>query len=91
MKICNLFVFFQAIRHVLYTEYLPKINIPELYLCHVGNYVTEFLNIARNRVPPIASNLESREALKITPDPQYRRLKAKIDMEIALRLYNTYR
>lgn len=57
----------------------------------MGNYTTEFLNIARKRVPPISSDLESREALKLEPDPQYRRLKGRIDMELALRLYNIYR
>ncbi|XP_075221320.1 glycogen debranching enzyme isoform X2 [Lycorma delicatula] len=80
-----------AIRHALLGTLLPKIKIPELYMLDVSYYVTEFQNLARSRVPPLPSKSSSNPPLKLIPDPQFRRLKATVDMEQALRLYNVYR
>lgn len=43
-------------------------------------------------MPPVKGPTEDeREELKLIPDPQYRRLRAAVDMERALQLYNVYR
>lgn len=70
---------------------LPKINIPDMYICDVDKLALEFYNIARNRVPPIAGLPDETKELQMIRDPFYRRLKATVDMELALRLYNVYR
>ncbi|GLV44486.1 uncharacterized protein CBL_10290 [Carabus blaptoides fortunei] len=80
-----------AIRHVLLTELLPKINIPDMYMCNANKLAQEFLRMARNRVPPVAGLPDEDDELKLIRDPQYRRLRATVDFELALRLYNVYR
>lgn len=83
----------QAIRHALLGTVLPHVKIPELYMLNVHAVVEEFLQVARNRVPPTpVSNTQSDFAsLRLIQDPLFRRLRATIDMELALTLYNVYR
>jgi glycogen debranching enzyme len=57
----------------------------------VGSLVNTFYEMAHNRLPPVAGTTQETGQLKIIPDKQYRRLKATVDMELALRLYNVYR
>jgi len=47
--------------------------------------------MARKQLPPVAGTTEEVGQLKIIPDKQYRRLKATVDMELALRLFNAHR
>lgn len=80
-----------SIRHALHTHFLPLAKIYEMYTLDVNEIVAEFLNLARNEVPqePITENAE--ESIAIIKDPQFRRLKATIDMPLAMRIYNIYR
>lgn len=66
-------------------------KIPELYMLDVDSLVNAFYSMARTRLPPVAGTTQEKGQLKIIPDKQYRRLKATVDMELALRLYNVYR
>ncbi|KAG8263282.1 4-alpha-glucanotransferase activity protein [Homalodisca vitripennis] len=82
----------QAIRHAMFGTILPRVRIPELYLLNVHAIVDEFQRLARNRVPPLpTSNPPDYSQLKLVPDPQFRRLHATVDLELALRLFNVYR
>uniref|UniRef100_A0A1B6F753 Glycogen debranching enzyme n=1 Tax=Cuerna arida TaxID=1464854 RepID=A0A1B6F753_9HEMI len=82
----------QAIRHALFGTILPRVRISELYLLNVHAIVDEFQRLARNRVPPLpTSNPPDYSQLKLVPDPQFRRLHATVDLELALRLFNVYR
>ncbi|KAK7868484.1 hypothetical protein R5R35_001895 [Gryllus longicercus] len=81
-----------AIRSALLGFFLPQVKIPELYMLDVNHIVSDFQDLARRRVPPVGSvPTPSPQELKIIPDPLYRRLKATVDMELALRIYNVYR
>jgi len=57
----------------------------------IDSLVIEFYSMARKQLPPVAGTTEEMGQLKIIPDKQYRRLKATVDMELALRLYNAHR
>jgi glycogen debranching enzyme len=80
-----------AIRALLLGSYLPQVKIPELYMLDIDSLVTKFYSMARKQLPPVAGTTEEMGQLKIIPDKQYRHLKATVDMELALRLYNTHR
>ncbi|XP_012280901.1 glycogen debranching enzyme [Orussus abietinus] len=80
-----------AIRHALHTHFLPLIKIHELYILDINETVAEFLNLVRNQVPQDVDATVTKEKITIIQDPQYRRLKATIDMSLALRIYNSYR
>ncbi|KAK0167033.1 hypothetical protein PV327_004482 [Microctonus hyperodae] len=82
-----------AIRHALHTHFLPLAKIYELYTLDINETVDDFINLARTRVPPdpIQPSNEIVKSIEIIQDPQYRRLKCKIDMQLALQLYNVYR
>lgn len=84
---------YQAIRHALHTYFLPLAKIHELYTVDVNEIVADFLNLARTRMPeePGANTPTPDVAISIVQDQQYRRLKSTIDMQLALRIYNTYR
>lgn len=83
-------VIFQAIRYNLQTLVLPSVNIVQLYVCDVNKIVGEFLGHARV-VEPGSNNESSEEEVVLIPDPEYRRLAAKIDLNLALKIYNVYR
>lgn len=57
----------------------------------IDSLVSEFYSLARKQLPSVAGATEEVGQLKIIPDKHYRRLKATVDMELALRLYNTRR
>lgn len=83
----------QAIRQLLATQLVPEARLHEMYACDVSEIVQEFYRAARNKVPaPARAAPESTpvEELRLLPDPQCRRLRASVDMELALRLYNVY-
>ncbi|XP_033222328.1 glycogen debranching enzyme isoform X2 [Belonocnema kinseyi] len=79
-----------SIRHALHSHFLPLIKIHELYVLDITETVEEFLSLARNHMPHEESVTENK-TIQIISDPLLRRLKASIDMTLALRLYNTYR
>nr|XP_022905345.1 glycogen debranching enzyme isoform X1 [Onthophagus taurus] len=82
-----------AIRYTLHSEILPAIRLHEMYVCDVSKYVSEFLSIARKRTPGSTSTdqITLSKKLKLIQDQKYRRLAAKIDMDLALETYNIYR
>ncbi|XP_032451729.1 glycogen debranching enzyme isoform X2 [Nasonia vitripennis] len=80
-----------AIRHALHTYFLPLAKIHELYTVDINEIVSEFLNIARNQIPQDEPPETHNESIVIIRDPEYRRLKSTIDMQLALKIYNIYR
>lgn len=71
---------------------LPRIRIPELYLINIENVVAEFQQLARQRVPSLTSvGQPDSSQLKLKHDPQFRRLHATVDMELALKIFNVFR
>lgn len=83
--------FFQAIRHALHTHFLPLAKIHELYTLDISEVLAEFMNLARSQIPADDTSDVKNESISIVRDPEYRRLKSTIDMNLALKLYNTYR
>ncbi|CAG2066284.1 unnamed protein product, partial [Timema podura] len=79
-----------AIRNALFGDFIPQAKIPELFCVDSGHLVSEFCSQARSRVPPVAVSAPEEGVLAIIPDPLYRRLKATVDMDLALRLFNVY-
>lgn len=57
----------------------------------IDKLVVEFQTLSRNRVPPSPTEKVTVPPLKLIPDPEFRRLAAKVDMDHALALYNIYR
>lgn len=57
----------------------------------IDSLVNKFYSVARKQLPPVPGSTEEMAQLKIIPDKQYRRLKATVDMGLALRLYNVHR
>lgn len=82
---------FQSIRHALHTYFLPLIKIHELYITDINETIAEFLNLARNQMPQDIIESETSEDIKIIQDSKFRRLKATINMQLALQKYNIYR
>ncbi|XP_028049244.1 LOW QUALITY PROTEIN: glycogen debranching enzyme [Monomorium pharaonis] len=79
-----------AIRHALHTHFLPLVKIHEMYIVDVNEILAEFLSLARNEVPQDVNNTAT-EDITVIQDPDFRRLKSKINMQLALKKYNTYR
>ncbi|XP_025075084.1 glycogen debranching enzyme isoform X3 [Pogonomyrmex barbatus] len=79
-----------AIRHALHTHFLPLVNIHEMYIVDVNEIVAEFLSLARNEMPQDVNNTAIKD-IAVIQDPAYRRLKSTINMQLALKKYNTYR
>ncbi|XP_058794874.1 glycogen debranching enzyme isoform X2 [Phymastichus coffea] len=79
-----------SIRHALHTYFLPLAKIHELYTMNIDELVAEFVNVARNQIPG-ENQADSNESISIIKDPEYRRLKATVDMPLALKLFNVYR
>ncbi|XP_034951239.1 glycogen debranching enzyme isoform X2 [Chelonus insularis] len=79
-----------AIRHALHTHFLPLVKIHELYSLDVNEVIGDFLNLARTQMPQDAIPIQEK-SIVIIQDPQFRRLKSTVDMNLALQLYNIYR
>ena len=61
-----------------------------MYVLDINETIAEFLNLARNQMPQ--DNIEPiSDDIKIIKDPKFRRLKATINMQLALQKYNIYR
>ncbi|XP_068991673.1 glycogen debranching enzyme isoform X1 [Neodiprion pinetum] len=80
-----------SIRHALHTHFLPLVKIYEMFILDVNEIVAEFLSLARNQVPQELMAGDSEDNICVITDPEFRRLKATIDMPLALRVYNVYR
>uniref|UniRef100_A0A2A4JG90 Glycogen debranching enzyme glucanotransferase domain-containing protein n=1 Tax=Heliothis virescens TaxID=7102 RepID=A0A2A4JG90_HELVI len=79
----------EALRALL-LQALPELRLQELYCCDVAALLHDFYCLARNKVPAPAPGGAAAE-LRLLPDPQFRRLRATVDMDLALQLYNVYR
>ncbi|XP_053966475.1 glycogen debranching enzyme isoform X1 [Anastrepha ludens] len=81
----------QALKYQLHNVYLPKVNIHELFQCNIVKYVDEFMALVRTRVPPKHVADESRfNEIQLITDPQYHRLGATIDLNLALEIFNAF-
>ncbi|CAH0555446.1 unnamed protein product [Brassicogethes aeneus] len=78
-----------AIRYHLHTSVLQPLKLQELMICDVSKIVVEFLNAAKS-VEPNTQGV-CKENLELIQDPEYRRLKSGVHMELAMKLYNVYR
>ena len=74
-------------KDLLLNHYLPEVRIPELFLPDISQLTTQLEEKMRNSpsVPP--SNVPG-GVLKIIQDPEYRRLRSSVDLELALEKYN---
>jgi len=61
-----------------------------MYIVDVNEIVADFLNSARNEMPQDVNNMTI-EDITVIQDPAFRRLKSTINMQLALKKYNTYR
>ncbi|XP_026677291.1 glycogen debranching enzyme [Diaphorina citri] len=82
-----------ALRHLLHTQKLPQVRIPELYTLDIELLVKQFQDQCRTSVPVDrnATTQPPLEPLRIIQDAQYRRLKSTVDLQLALNTYNVYR
>lgn len=62
-----------------------------MFQLNIDKIVTEFQDKVRAGPPPLAKKSECIDELILIPDLEFRRLKATIDMNKALKLYNIYR
>lgn len=82
----------QAIRYVLENEVIDSLRLEEMFVCDVKTLVAEFADMARGRVPRMMNELDvDQRLLRLIQDPDYRRLATRVDMDLALRIYNVYR
>lgn len=61
-----------------------------MYTVNVNEIITEFLSLARDGVPQDVNNTTA-ENISVIQDPGFRKLKSTINMQLALKKYNTYR
>ncbi|CAA9999855.1 unnamed protein product [Nesidiocoris tenuis] len=80
-----------AMRYQLGTFLIPKAQIPEMFLVDVTKYVQNFKDAIANATPNNWSNNFNENDLRIIQDPQFRRLESKVDMDLAIKLFNIYR
>jgi glycogen debranching enzyme len=82
----------QAAKGLLYDHYLPQCNIHEFFMADSADIIQKFEEKILSSGSPEHSPLQSQESLpqlKLIPDANYGRLKATVDMDVAMRLYNT--
>ncbi|XP_014469825.1 PREDICTED: glycogen debranching enzyme isoform X4 [Dinoponera quadriceps] len=79
-----------SIRHALHTHFLPLVKIHEIYTVDIHEIIAEFLSLARNEMPQDVANVEDKD-ISVIQDPSFRKLKSTINMQLALKKYNTYR
>ena len=80
----------ETCRDLILNFYLPQVNITELFLPNVEELLEQFE--ARVKSSPIADPAtgggdsgDDREVLKIIQDPEFRRNRSTVDMDLALR------
>ncbi|GIY67804.1 glycogen debranching enzyme [Caerostris darwini] len=72
-----------AIRETLKGYYKHMLKLHEFFLLHVDNILTDFAQLAQAPV----RNPTPNTVLKIIHDPEFRRLKSTIDIQLALSIY----
>lgn len=80
-----------AIRYHFRQSVLEPLNIAELFMCDVNKNILEFLSLARTTAPVTFNPKVTKAELTLEKDPEFKRLAAKINMKLALELYNIYR
>jgi glycogen debranching enzyme len=79
----------QIVRVILKDELIPLMKIEEVFLVNVDELVEEFGKLLDVTKPASGSQSEEDESkLVVLQDPEYRRLKSRVDLGLALRLYN---
>lgn len=61
-----------------------------MYTVDINEIIAEFLNLARNEMPQDKTESID-EDISVIQDPSFRKLKSTINMQLALKKYNTYR
>lgn len=61
-----------------------------MYIVDINEIIAEFLDSARNEMPQDVNNTTTKD-ITVIQDPTFRRLKSSINMQLALKKYNTYR
>ena len=74
-------------KDLLLHHYLPEVKIPELFLPDISQLTTQLEERMRNSSPVPPSNVQGK-VFKIIQDPEYRRLRSGVDLELALEKYN---
>ena len=74
-------------KNLLLNHYLPQLKIPELFLPDISQLTTQLEKRMRTKPPMPPSNVPG-GLLKIIQDPEYRRLRSSVDLELALGKYN---
>lgn len=59
-----------------------------MYSCDVDSNVIEFMKLCQIQKEPHLESSGKKEDLIIIQDPEYRRFKSTIDMELALKTFN---
>ncbi|XP_060528992.1 glycogen debranching enzyme [Cylas formicarius] len=80
-----------AIRYHFKMSVLDPLKLEELFIVDVNKCISEFLELARKTQPVSDSVRITQAELKIIQDPDFRRLKSTVDVELAVNLYNVYR
>ncbi|XP_050699326.1 glycogen debranching enzyme-like isoform X6 [Eriocheir sinensis] len=78
----------EAVKNALHTHFFPQAKIHEFYVTDIDKVVEEFRRRISSVVPTTRSEEVSKNQLVIIQDPQYGRKTCKVDMDIAVRLYN---
>lgn len=73
----------EAIHSALHGVCLSQIKLYEMYLVNVDNLVKEFRKLLKEGRRPSPENPSGKD-LVIVQDPEYRRFKSSVDMDIAL-------
>ncbi|CAL4062039.1 unnamed protein product, partial [Meganyctiphanes norvegica] len=79
----------QLIKKALYTHYIPPLKLHEFYQVDVDKAVMVFKQRISGNAP--VSTESYTEQLIIIQDSQYRRNSSKIDIDLAIKLYNKKR
>ena len=74
-------------KNLLLNHYLPPLKIPELFLPDISQLTAQLEESMRINPPMPPSNVAG-GVLKIIQDPEYRRLRSSVDLELALGKYN---
>ncbi|XP_050313135.1 glycogen debranching enzyme isoform X2 [Anthonomus grandis grandis] len=80
-----------AFRYHFKTAVLEPLRLQELFIADVNKILEQFLTLAR-KTPPVTNNERDHlPDIQLIQDPEFKRLMSKIDLNSALKKYNTYR
>lgn len=80
-----------AIKYHFKLSTLDPLKIYELFTINVNKYIEEFITLARKTSPISENDKVTLPELVIIQDPDYKRLGSSIDVNLALKKYNSYR